>query len=115
MSVAMADAERGDPSPSSAAAAAFPARLPKRLRARGRRPVMFAIKGWADAKVVERYPHHWIAVGQLGRFFRLAKAEHCEEVLFIGTLLRPPLKQVRLDWQTVRLLPRIAALFSRRR
>ena len=36
--------------------------------------------------VVERYPHHWIAIGQVGRFFRLARAEHCREVLFIGTL-----------------------------
>ena len=58
---------------------------------RGRRPVMFGIKGWADAAVIERYTHHWIAIGQAGRFFRLARAEGCREVLFIGTLLRPPI------------------------
>jgi DUF1009 family protein len=78
---------------------------------RGRRPVMFAIKGWADAEVVERYAHHWIAIGQAGRFFRLAQTEQCRDVLFIGTVLRPPLSQLRLDWLTIRLLPRTIRFF----
>ncbi len=77
----------------------------------GRRPVMFAIKGWADAEVVERYAHHWIAIGQAGRFFRLAQTENCRDVLFIGTVLRPPLSQLRLDWLTIRLLPRTIRFF----
>ena len=77
----------------------------------GRRPVMFALRGWADAKGVERHPHHWIALGQFGRFLRLAEAEQCRDVLFIGALLRPPLSQIRLDWHTFRLMPRIARCF----
>ena len=72
---------------------------------RGRRPVMFAIKGWADGAVIGRYAHHWIAIGQAGRFFRLARAENCGEVLFIGTVLRPPITQLRLDWRTIRTMP----------
>ena len=28
-------------------------------------------------------------------------------LLFIGTLLRPPIKQIRLDWLTIRLMPRV--------
>jgi UDP-2,3-diacylglucosamine hydrolase len=78
---------------------------------RGRQPVMFGLKGWADPKMIERYTHHWIAVGQLGRFLRLAKAEECREVLLIGTLLRPPLTQIRLDWRTVRMMPHIVGAF----
>jgi hypothetical protein len=66
---------------------------------------MFGIKGWADAAVIERYTHHWIAIGQAGRFFRLAKAENCREVLFIGAVLRPPITQLRLDWQTIKAMP----------
>jgi UDP-2,3-diacylglucosamine hydrolase len=89
----------------------FPGAVADAVTRRGRRPVMFALKGWADPKVVERYAHHWIALGQLGRFLRLAHAEHCPEVLFIGSLLRPPLTQIRLDWHTIRLLPRIARSF----
>src|SRR5579862_6939020 len=106
----MADAERG-PIAIICGGGSFPGAVAEAIVRRGRQPVMFGIKGWADAAVIERYPHHWVAVGQLGRFFRLARAERCKEVLFIGTLLRPPLKQVRLDWQTIRLMPRIIGYF----
>ncbi len=83
----------------------LPAAVAAAVAKRGQRPVMFGIKGWADAAAVERYPHHWIAIGQAGRFFRLARAEHCRDVLFIGSVLRPPITQLRLDWQTIRAMP----------
>jgi hypothetical protein len=83
----------------------LPAAVAEAVARRGRRPVMFGIKGWADAAVIARYAHHWIAIGQAGRFFRLARAEQCRDVLFIGTVLRPPITQLRLDWQTIRAMP----------
>jgi UDP-2,3-diacylglucosamine hydrolase len=89
----------------------FPAAVADAIARRGRRPVMFGIRGWAEPNVIERYAHHWIALGQAGRFFRLADAEQCRDVLFIGTVLRPPLSQIRLDWLTVRLLPRAVGFF----
>lgn len=89
----------------------FPGAVAAAVERRGRRPVMFGIKGWADAAVIGRYTHHWIAIGQAGRFFRLARAEKCREVLFIGTLLRPPITQLRLDWRTIMLLPRVISAF----
>ncbi len=85
----------------------LPAAVADAVARRGRRPVMFGIKGWADAAAINRYAHHWIAIGQAGRFFRLARAENCREALFIGTLLRPPITQLRLDWQTIRAMPRL--------
>jgi DUF1009 family protein len=89
----------------------FPGAVADTIVRSGRRPVMFAIRGWADPGVVEQYRHHWVALGQLGRFFRLARAEQCRDVLFIGTLLRPPLRQIRLDWQTIRLMSRVVQFF----
>jgi UDP-2,3-diacylglucosamine hydrolase len=89
----------------------FPGAVAEAIARRGRRPVMFGVRGWADPKMIERYAHHWIAIGQAGRFFRLARAEHCRDVLFIGTLLRPPLTQIRLDWQSIWLMPRVVHLF----
>jgi UDP-2,3-diacylglucosamine hydrolase len=86
----------------------FPGAIAEAVARRGRKPVMFAVRGWADPQVVGRYTHHWIALGQGGRFFRLARAEHCQEAVLIGTLLRPPLTQIRLDWHTIRIMPRIA-------
>jgi UDP-2,3-diacylglucosamine hydrolase len=89
----------------------FPGAVAEAVSRRGRRPVMFPIRGWADADVVERYAHHWLAIGQAGRFFRLARAEGCREAVFIGTMLRPAITQLRPDWYMLRLMPRIAAVF----
>jgi UDP-2,3-diacylglucosamine hydrolase len=107
----MAQAQSGGPLAIICGGGSFPAALADAVAARGRRPVMFGIRGWADPKVVERYAHHWIAIGQAGRFFRLAREENCREVLFIGTVLRPPITQLRLDWHTVLLMPRVIRFF----
>jgi DUF1009 family protein len=106
----MADAEHG-PIAIICGGGSFPGAVAEAIVRGGRQPVMFGLKGWADPTIVERYTHRWIAVGQVGRFFRLARAEHCRDVLFIGSLLRPPIRQIRLDWQTIRLMSRIVASF----
>src|SRR5215469_7727730 len=107
----MAKASGGAPLAIICGGGSFPGAVADAVAARGRRPVMFGIKGWADPAVIGRYVHHWIALGQAGRFFRLAKAENCREVLFIGTVLRPPLAALRLDWHTIKLLPRVVRFF----
>jgi len=89
----------------------FPGAVAEAIVRRGGRPVLFGIRGWADQKLLDRYPHHWIAIGQVGRFLRLAQAEHCRDVLLIGSMLRPPISQIRLDWRTLRALPRMLPAF----
>lgn len=106
----MADAEHG-PIAIICGGGSFPGAVAEAIVRRGRQPVMFGLKGWADPKIVERYSHHWIAIGQIGRFVRLAHSEHCRDVVMIGTLTRPPLRHVRLDWVTLRLMPRIVRSF----
>jgi DUF1009 family protein len=81
------------------------------VAAGGRRLVIFALRGWADPAFVATYPHHWIALGQIGRFVRLVQSEGCRDVVLIGTLLRPALRDIRLDWMTVRMLPRVMRMF----
>jgi len=78
---------------------------------RGRRVVMFPVRGFADPRDFADYPCHLIATGQFGRFRRLAVQEGCRDVVFIGVVLRPALRQIRLDWDTIRQLPRIFAMF----
>src|SRR5215467_4021610 len=68
------------------------------VRRRGRPVVLFPLRGWADAAAVEAYPHHWIALGQFGRFCRLARGEGCRDLVLVGGLVRPSLRQLRLDW-----------------
>ena len=78
---------------------------------RGRRVVLFAIRGWADPQRVAAYPHHWAAFGQFGWFCRVAHREGCREVVFIGSMVRPAIWHIRPDFKTLRLLPRIYGIF----
>jgi DUF1009 family protein len=77
----------------------------------GRRVVLFPIRGWADAALVERYPHCWLAVAQVGRFLRRARQEGCRDVAFIGTAVRPPFRALRVDWEMFKLLPRVWRIY----
>jgi DUF1009 family protein len=81
------------------------------LIARGQTPVIFGIRGFCDAERIAAYRHHWIALGQLGRALRLLRAERCRDVMFIGGVVRPALSEIRLDFGTLRVTPRILAAF----
>jgi DUF1009 family protein len=81
------------------------------LVARGISPVLFALRGVCDPAGVQRFRHHWISVGQLGRAMRLFRSEKCRDLVFIGTLVRPALSEIRLDWGTLRVLGRVLAAF----
>ena len=78
---------------------------------RGREVVLFAIAGWADPDRVRGYRHHWVSLGKFGGWRALAKAEGCQQVVFIGGLVRPGIRNLRLDWRTLRILPRIARCY----
>lgn len=78
------------------------------IRARGGKPFLFAIRGFCDPQRVANYPHHWIALGQVGRLTRLMRSEGCRDIVFLGGLVRPALSEVRLDWGTLRAIPSIA-------
>jgi DUF1009 family protein len=73
--------------------------------------VLFPLRGSADPGEVARYPHHWIAVAQIGRLSRLARQEGCRDMVFIGRVLRPTVRQLRFDFQTLRLVPRLVSMF----
>ncbi len=89
----------------------FPFALADALARQGRRAILFPFRGVANAQAVERYPHYWAYIGQFGRFVRIARKEGCRDVIFIGTLVRPAIREIRLDWTTLRLLPRIIRQF----
>ena len=81
------------------------------LNARGLDCVLFALRGACDPKGAQRFRHHWISVGQLGRAEKLLRAENCRYLIFSGSLVRPGLSEIRLDWTTLRALGRIWAAF----
>ena len=78
---------------------------------RDRRAVLFALRGCADAERVAAYPHHWIGLGQINRLCRLARQERCNDLVFIGTVVRPAVRQLRLDFGALALWPRLVRSF----
>jgi len=89
----------------------MPFAVAESLQARGIKPVLFALRGACDPVRAECFRHHWITVGQLGRATKLFRSEGCRDLIFIGTLMRPALSEIRLDWGTVRRIGRILASF----
>jgi DUF1009 family protein len=79
--------------------------------ASGRPVVLFALRGWADPERVAAYRHHWGALGQFGWVCRQARAEGCRDIVFIGSLSRPPIWRLRFDWGTLRVLPNVVAAY----
>ena len=81
------------------------------LIARGVTPILFPLKGSCDAAAVLRFKHHWITPGSLGRLQRLARAEGCGDLIFIGSLVRPALSEMWLDWGAIKALPTVISAF----
>ena len=89
----------------------MPLAVAQSVTGRGRAVVLFPLRGAADAAAVERFPHHWVYIGQIGKFMRLARAAGCRDVVFIGSLVRPSLWQVRPDLKGLQLMPRVIAAY----
>jgi DUF1009 family protein len=70
-----------------------------------RRAILFALRGCADAEKVAAYPHHWLGLGQIDRLCRLARQEGCDDLVFIGTVVRPAVRDLRLDFGSLALVP----------
>jgi UDP-2,3-diacylglucosamine hydrolase len=104
-------AQGGDPLAIICGGGSLPFALAEAAARRGRRVVLFALRGWADPQRVGDYPHHWSWMGQFGRFIRIAAKEGCRDVVFIGSVGRPSIRQLRPDLRAIGLLPQILRLF----
>lgn len=81
------------------------------VAARGRKVMLFPLRGVAAPGDYAHRPHQWIRLGEFGKFFRLARAAGCRDLVFIGSLMRPSFWQVRPDLRTLMALPRIFAAY----
>ena len=78
---------------------------------RGRSVVLFPVRGWVDPRAVARYRHHFIEIARFGRFHRQATAAGCRDLVMIGSVLRPALRDIRFDWEALRELPTVIRMF----
>lgn len=92
-------------------AGSLPLAVADLVAARGRQVLLFPLQGIARPEDYATRPHTWIRIAQTGPFERAVRASGCKEVVLIGALVRPSIWQLRLNWTTLRLLPRIAAAY----
>jgi DUF1009 family protein len=90
---------------------AMPFAVADSLAARGVAAVIFALKGACDPAQVTRFRHHCISLGQYGKATKLFRSDGCRDLIFIGTLARPALSDIRLDWGTLRIMRQVVASF----
>ena len=110
MSAALAVGQEG-PLAMLCGGGSLPLAVAEKVVAGGRSVLLFPLRGAAEGTAVERFPHHWVHIGQIGKFLRLARAAGCHEVVFIGSLVRPSLWQVHPDLKGLRVLPRVLAAY----
>src|SRR5262245_19655577 len=89
----------------------LPLAVAEKVTKSGRSVLLFPLRGAAEGTAVERFPHHWLHIGQIGRFMRLAHAAGCRDVVFLGSLVRPSFWQVHPDLMGLRVLPRVIAAY----
>jgi DUF1009 family protein len=89
----------------------LPLAVADHVAARGRRVILFPLYGAAAADGFAQRPHHWLYMGQVGKFLKLARAEGCRDLVFIGSLVRPSVWKVRPDFRILTALPRVFAAY----
>ncbi len=70
---------------------------------------IIGIEGEADHDI-ERFPHTWIKWGQVGKIFAALDANNCKDLVIIGGVSRPDLKNVRIDLGALKALPFLLSL-----
>lgn len=92
-------------------AGSLPLAVADYVAARGRKTMLFPLRGTAAPDDYAQRPHHWMYIGEFGKFIRLARAAGCRDLVFIGSLVRPSFWEVRPDWRTLMALPRVIAAY----
>lgn len=89
----------------------LPLAIAASVTGRGRGVVLFPLRGAAEDTDFAGYPHHWVYIGQIGKFMRLARAAGCRDMVCIGSLVRPSIWQVHPDLKGLSLIPRVLKAF----
>ncbi len=87
----------------------LPARLVEVCRASGREVFVIAVKGQTDPATVAGVDHAWVRLGQVGPALDALRGAGVEELVMIGPIRRPGLREVGFDLRAAKLLTKVAA------
>jgi DUF1009 family protein len=81
----------------------LPARVVEACRAQGREVFVLALKGHTDeAALPPDVPREWITLGEGGRGFDILHRQGVRDLVMVGPVRRPTLKDLTPDWRTIR-------------
>ena len=89
----------------------LPARLAALCRTTGRPYFVIALKDQCDPATVAEAPHCWLRIGAVGAIFQALHAEEVTELVMIGRIKRPRIRDIRPDITGAKILLRISPHF----
>ena len=110
MSAAAAAAREG-PLAMICGGGSLPLAVADSVTARGRKVLLFPLRGFADPEAFAQRPHTWVHLGQFGTVARVARTQGCRDIVCLGSVVRPTLRQLRPDFFTLKVLPQVARAF----
>ena len=87
----------------------FPLEVAKSISQKNNEIFIIAIKGSAS-KDIERYPHLWIRIGEIGKAIKALKENNCKEVILIGGVKKPNVWLLRPDFGALKLFFKLIIL-----
>jgi DUF1009 family protein len=87
----------------------LPLAIARAAESEGRKVFLLGLEGITDPKAIERFPHGFTGLGELGRAIRLLREAECSEVTFAGKVSRVEFSKLKLDTKGALALPRIVA------
>jgi DUF1009 family protein len=88
----------------------FPIAVAEAVKKTGRDVVLVGFHGYAS-NAIDRFPHEWTHFGAFGKLIAIMRKHNVRDVIAVGSVQRPRLMDFRLDWTTIRILPRLAKLY----
>lgn len=86
---------------------AFPGLAIAACRSQGRPFHVLALTGHADPQVIGDAPADWIRLGETGTGFKILHDQGVEQLVMIGPVRRPTLRELAPDWRTTRFFAKV--------
>jgi UDP-2,3-diacylglucosamine hydrolase len=83
---------------------ALPGIVVQACRESGRPFFVLALEGQAEPGSFEGLPHAWCRLGAGARAEKIARDFEPQEIVFVGKVRRPSLKEVRPDWRALKVI-----------
>lgn len=84
-----------------------PFRLIEALQEMGRPFFVVCLEGQADEDLAKDLPHAWLSLGSVAKFKQIVQEQQIGEIVFLGRVRRPSLKELKPDFLAIKLLAKI--------